>query len=48
VDECVKLAGKDDQPHLSVPRGVSDHLEAGTLELGEQIADEPPTLCLQR
>jgi hypothetical protein len=48
VDECVEQAGKDDQPYLSAPRAVSDHLEAVTLDLGEQTADEPPTLFLQR
>jgi hypothetical protein len=47
VDECVEQAGKDDQPYLNAPRAVSDHLEAGTLDLGEPTA-EPPTLFLQR
>jgi hypothetical protein len=45
IDE---LAGKDNQPCLNAPRAVSDHLEAVTLDLGEQTADEPPTLFLQR
>jgi hypothetical protein len=48
VDECVEQAGKDNQPYLNAPRAVSDHLEAMTLDLGEQTADEPPTLFLQR
>jgi hypothetical protein len=47
VDEYVEQAGKDDQPYLSAPRAVSDHLEAGTLDLGKPTA-EPPTLFLQR
>jgi hypothetical protein len=48
VDECVELAGKDNQPYLNAPRAVSNHLEAVTLDLGEQTADELPTLFLQR
>ncbi|KAH8772419.1 hypothetical protein F5882DRAFT_381432 [Hyaloscypha sp. PMI_1271] len=35
VDEYIEQAGKDDPPYLSAPRAVSDHLEAGTLDLGE-------------
>jgi hypothetical protein len=46
VDECVEQASKDDQPYLSAPLGVSDHLEAVTLELGKHVADEPlPYFC---
>jgi hypothetical protein len=41
VDKYVEHAGKDDQPYLNAPRAVSDHLEAGTLDLGEAIADSP-------
>jgi len=41
VDECIEQAGKDDQPYLSALLGVSDHLEAMTLELGKYTADEP-------
>lgn len=41
VNECVGQAGKDDQPYLNAPRAVSDHLEAGTLDLGEPTAEPP-------
>jgi hypothetical protein len=47
VDEYVEQAGRDDQPYLSAPRAVSDHLEAVTLDLGEPTT-EPLASFLQR
>ena len=40
-DEYLEQTRNNNQPSLSAPSAVSDHLEAVTLDLGKHTADEP-------